>query len=195
MTEADLSPENIEEFNKNYGKGVSLTDKVIDDHSATRGVFGFFTKWKVREGIVCLKRCVEINPFSWQSFWIMGKGHQALDEHKAALSAFESSLAIEKQNSDVPREASLEALWLGIPLKAERYAEDACARKPDDAGLLSNLALAQILNRKIDNAVDTASKAVSICGDDPVCSSVLRYASRVKAGELPIPEKIRPEIP
>jgi len=190
-----LSPEQAQEYNVNYEEGLGLLENLIQVHESREVSLGWIARRRARKGIVCLERCLAVLPQAWQCMWFIGKTHQVLNEHEPAFSWFEKALAHSQDNPDVPREASLEAMCLGQGAKAERYARHACELNSRNAGLVSNLALALLLNKKVDEALDTAARAVSMDTDNQISHIVLKYASKVKTGSVPFPQRISGQLP
>ncbi len=194
MESQEFSPEQASEFNDAFQTGMGLLAGVIENPRAARGLLGFFERKNCEKAVALFDRCLTINSGSWPAMWGQGKAHQALDQHPAALDWFEKALSLSKDNPDVPREACLEAMYLGIRIKAENFAREALKRNPKDPGLFSNLALALILCRELDRAIETAEKALKMAPDDNVCETVLRYAKDIKSGKVPQPDKIGPTL-
>jgi len=137
-----------------------------------------------------LTRCVEICPGAWNAMWGLGKARQALGEHVSALGWFERALTYEPGNPDICREATIEALGLGKAEKAVMHARKACEIMPDNAGLQANFALALLLNKQGNEALEMIQKACRSSPDDPVNRNVLAYISDIVAGNQPYPDTI-----
>ncbi|MFC1522000.1 hypothetical protein ACFL6Y_06285 [Elusimicrobiota bacterium] len=188
----NLTEEQIQQHNVNFEQAVASLEGVIEIQDATKGIFGWFARRRIKKALESLDICLKLVPNSWQSMWFAGKAHQALDEHETALGFFEQALSIENENPDVPREASIEAMTLGHAFKAENYANEACKRNEKDHGLVANLALALLLSKKVEDALNTAGRAVRMNPQDPLCGGVLRYIARIQSGEIPCPDKLNP---
>src|SRR4051812_45923852 len=148
------------EYTAVYQRGSDLVMKHIDLHdrepvpSPTREA-------EVREGIQLLQRAVALEPKSWPAYWLIGKGHQALEDHPRAYEAFRESTRLCKHNADVARELSLECLHLSKFPEAVEAAQLALLLKRTDPGLQANLALALLLAGDVDGALDYAEEAVA----------------------------------
>lgn len=190
MDADNIPPELADDFNKNFGAAFELLKQFAPIQGHGQVSPGFMGKKRLKEAIAMLGRCLEIHRGSWQSMWGMGKAHQALGNHLTALGWFERALKLEEGNPDVWREATIESLGLGEAEKALTYANTARELKPDDAGLLANLALALLLNKRGDEALSTIREACRRNPEDPVNKNVLTFVQEVVSGKKPYPDKI-----
>jgi tetratricopeptide (TPR) repeat protein len=142
---------------------------------------------EVREGLRWLQRAVEILPGSWPAHWLIGKGYQALDDHPRAYEAFGQATRLCQENADVPRELCLECLELGKFAEAVDAARLAVRIKRSDPGLQANLALALLLARDMDEALDQAEQAVARSPRDEISRNLLAVIRDVKDGRRPRP--------
>lgn len=186
----DLSPQLRDEYNSKYQQAFEILKDHAFIHDARRGKVGFFSKRKLREAVLLFSRCIEIWRGAWSAMWGLGKAHQALGNHLTALGWFERALTIESGNPDVYREATIEALGLGKADRAMIYAQKARVLAPDNAGLQANFALALLLDKHGEKALETIREACRHAPDDPVSKNVLTYISNVMAGNQPYPDKI-----
>ncbi|KPJ71194.1 hypothetical protein AMJ52_08865 [candidate division TA06 bacterium DG_78] len=122
--------------------------------------------------------------------WGLGKTYQVLDSHDKSLYWFEEALKIEKNNPDVYREATIEALSLGNSEKAIMYSEKALSLAPNNAGILANHALALLLNRQGDEALKTIKKACELDPNDKISKNVLSYIEDIVSGRKEYPFRI-----
>ncbi len=189
MQPDDLSQSLREEYNRNYETAFDILAKhaLLQEHS--EGIPGFFGKKKLQKAITLLSRCIEIWCDSWAAMWGIGKAHQALGHHNAALGWFERALKIETNNSDIYMEASLEAMSLGGAERALTYSEKAYDLTPDKPGLLANMALALLLNKRGDEALKAATDACERDPDDQVNKRVLKLVSDVVNGKQVYPDR------
>jgi Flp pilus assembly protein TadD len=94
------------------------------------------------------------------------------------------------EQPDVAREAGLAALELGDNKRAEALFRSAIQRSPSDAGLVANLALAQLLRGLVDEAHASASEAVARNPGDRVSRAVLTAVRKVREGGAPLPKSL-----
>jgi tetratricopeptide (TPR) repeat protein len=186
----DLSPGLQDEYNRKYQQAFEILKEHTFIQGAGRDTVGFFGKKKLKEAVRLLTRCVEIVQDAWSAMWGIGKAHQALGNHLTALGWFERAVAIETGNPDVYREATIEAMGLGKAGKAVTYAQKACELVPDNAGLQANFALALLLDKKGERALETIKEACRRAPDDPVNKKVLTYINDVMVGIQPYPDRI-----
>lgn len=186
----NLSPNLIDEYNRCHEKGFKLLSKCAIIQDSERRHHGSVDRNQIKEAISNLSRCVEIHPNAWSAMWGLGKAYQVLDSHDKSLYWFEEALKIEKNNSDVYREATLEALGLGNSEKAIIYSKEAMSLDRNNAGLTANYALALLLNRQGDEALKTIKKACELTPNDNVNRNVLSYIEEVINGRKEYPDKI-----
>jgi tetratricopeptide (TPR) repeat protein len=136
------------------------------------------------------QRCLALVPDSWASMWGLGKVEQAMGEHDVALGWFEEASRTEARNSDIWREASLEAMAIGDRERALIYAQRAVDLSPNNAGLRSNLALALLLQGLDAEAHSAAASACRQHPGDLVSREVLELVEGVRAGNRPRPTHI-----
>jgi len=130
---------------------------------------------------------LEIAPWQWQTLWVLGKIYQRIDDRAQALSCFGKAHEINPTQPDVAREASIAAGHLGMASDAVRYSEIAVTLKPDDPGLVANLAVALLISGRVDRAQAAAAEACSRAPHDPASLSVKGLADDVAAGKRAAP--------
>jgi tetratricopeptide (TPR) repeat protein len=185
----NLSPAEAAEYTEAYKKGCGLLNKYLTLHGrepATSAV----KEADVREGLRCLQRAAALVPASWPVWWMIGKGHQALDEHEWACEAFRQANRLCRDNADVPRELSLECLHLGHFQEAVVAARQAVRLDRSDPGLQADLALALLLAGDVDEALGQAEQASSRDPSDEVNRSLLTVIREVKDGRRPRPKTL-----
>ena len=190
MQPDDLSQSLRDEYNRNYETAFDIISKYAFIHGKSSP--GFFGKKQLKKAITLLSRCLEIWHDSWAAMWGIGKAHQALGHHTTALGWFERALKIETNNSDIYREASLEAMSLGDAERALSYSEKAYNLTPDNPGLLANMALALLLNKRGDEALKAAEKACERDPDDQINTRVHKLVSDIVTGKRVCPDKFDP---
>lgn len=144
---------------------------------------------KIKEGIKYLDAVTKINPENWAAFWLKGKAYQALDHPQSAYNEFKKSFDIQKENPDVARELTVEALNLGKGEEGVEVAKHALSLKPNNPGLMANLGLAYLINGEIDNAEDITKKAINLDPLDEINKRVLNIIEEVKSGKRAQPIK------
>ena len=186
----EIRPELREEYNRNYEQAFdALKQHALLQGSAGRTI-GFFGKKKLRGAVQLLSRCLEIWRGSWNAMWGLGKAHQALGNHLTALSWFEKAIAVQSDQPDIYREATIESLTLGKADSALTYARKACELMPDDLGLQANLALSLLLDKQGEEALQTIKAACLRAPNDPVNKNVLAFIEDVVTGKQQYPQKI-----
>jgi tetratricopeptide (TPR) repeat protein len=185
----NASPGGATAYTEAYRRGCDLLQKhmVLHDHEPAPSPA---KEAEVREGIRWLQEAVALEPRSWPAFWMIGKGHQALDDHARAYEAFRQATRLCPTNADVPRELCLESLHLGKFAEAVAAARQAVQARRADAGLQANLALALLLAGDVAEALDQAEQAAARSPRDDINRHLLAIVRDVKDGRRPPPKTL-----
>jgi tetratricopeptide (TPR) repeat protein len=183
---------NQEEFVRLYKEGVSLVKPyMILTDSPTRPVGTDQAQQDLSRGISLLKKAVVIQPDNWAAYWIIGKAYQALHDSENACDAFGKSFSIQDQNPDVAREYMMECLNLGRSDEGMRVAQHAVELRPTDAGLIANLALANLIAGKVGAALQRADESLRISPNDKITQALKKLIIEVRDGKRPQPKSAR----
>jgi Flp pilus assembly protein TadD len=144
----------------------------------------------LRAGIACLDRVLGLSPTNWAALWVRGKALQALGEHAGAKSSFASAYKIQPSNPDVGREYVLELLETRAFPEAVNISEKISRDHPKEAGLLANLALAQLLNREVTRATKTIADALALDPEDQVTKVLKTRIEEVASGRRKQPQSL-----
>jgi tetratricopeptide (TPR) repeat protein len=173
-------------------EGWKILDHQIQIHDRPPlGKPGWFVQRRLRKAISLLEQTLQINPTNWASMWGLGKIYQRLNDDSTALQWFIKAHQIEPTNADVVREAALCALNLGRSKEAVEFASAAIQLKPDDPGLVANLALALLLDHRVDEAKQRAQEAVIGSGNDAISRNVLQLVDDVISGRKSYPKTLK----
>ncbi len=179
-----------DEHNSHFQRGWALTEGlVLLDDTRVRALT-WFGRRRLRKAVAHFEAALAINPMGWQSMWALGKIYQRLGKHQEALDWFERGRRIDPSQSALSREAGLEALAVRDPVRAIEYFRAALREKPDDFGLVSNLALAQLLAGFVDEAKGTVAQAVAGDPEDRVARAVQPAIDRVRTGGKRLPATV-----
>ncbi len=177
----NLTDAEAAEYTEVYRRGSDLLGKLIDlqdqEPEPSEG-----REAEIREGIRLLQRAVAILPASWPAHWLIGKGHQALDDQQRAYAAFRQAARLTQKNADVARELCLTCLHLGRHAEAVTVARLAMQITRSDPGLQANLALALLLAGDMDEALDQAEQAAARSPEDGINRNLLVIIQEVKDG-------------
>jgi Flp pilus assembly protein TadD len=188
----ELTDEQISLHDRLYREGWEILDEQIQLHGRPPlNKPGWFVQRKLKKAIALLEQTLQINPINWASMWGLGKIYQRMTDDLTALEWFIKAYQIERTNADVAREAALCAMNLGRSKEAVEFASAAIQLKPDDPGLVANLALALLLDHRAEEAKQMAIKAVEDSGNDGVSKNVLRYINDVISGRKPFPNRFK----
>ena len=144
-------------------------------------------KWRIRRGLGHLSKALAIRPTNWAALWVKGKALQALGRNAEALEAFSKSHSINPQHPDVVREASISAMECSNYEDARVFAEKAVQIRPEDPGLLANLALVLLLAQDPRAAKVQVERAYAADPQDRITRTVRKIIDEVIAGTRPCP--------
>ena len=150
---------------------------------------------RLREAIRCYKEALEINPAGWPSIWLIGKIYQRLGEHATSLEWFTRAYMLNPTEPEMAREAGLAALDCGEAETALRFCQAAVDSKPDDFGLLCNLALAHMLSGNDDAAVQCATRAVQADPSDEIFANAQKLVCDIRDGKRRRPKTLEEACP
>jgi len=148
---------------------------------------GLLARRRLHEAKSCFETALGIVPDSWQSLWALGKIHQRLGELPEALDHLARAHEIDPSQPDVAREAGIAATDIGDGPAAVRFTKAAIAAKPGDPGLVSNLAMALLIDGDVEGARAAAGEAASRAPSDPITNAVRDLVEEVAQGKRPRP--------
>ena len=114
--------------------------------------------------------------------WQLGKIYQRLGQHDESLQWFYRAFEVNPSQPDVAREAGLAALETGHHRDGACLFISALENSPRDSGLRANLALAYLLDGRLDDALRESELAANQDPSDAVSANVLRLVRDVHAG-------------
>ena len=186
----DSSPESIE-HNRLYQLGNELIAPYLQlVNRKSESTDSQQAMANLDRGIAILRQALSINPANWAAYWIIGKAYQSLSKSEQACEAFGKSYGLQKGNADVAREYMFECLKLGRTDKAIAAARHSVALKPNDAGLVANLALALLIGAKLDEAAETIARALTLSPNDEISHSLKNRIRDVQTGRKPQPNSL-----
>lgn len=143
-----LSNESAEEFhNRLYKEAYSLMSPYLCfQDMKSKNPATYHGSRELSQGITKMRTVVDMNPWNWAAFWILGKGYQAQGRSYEACDAFSRAYAVQEQNAEVAQEYMVECLHVGKTKKAVDLAHAALQLRPDEAGLKANLALCLLID-------------------------------------------------
>jgi len=145
---------------------------------------------ELAQGIQLLKWVLEINPGNGSAWWLIGKAEQSLEKTEEAWEAFGHAYRLKDNNADTAREYMYECLKLGKTAPAIAAARHAKDLKPDDMGLVANLALALLIGGELEEAAEAIEEAVAGAPDDPINVNLQQRIAEVRAGTVPQPRNL-----
>jgi tetratricopeptide (TPR) repeat protein len=145
----------------------------------------------LRTAIACFEQVVQVAPASWAALWLKGKAYQALGEHVASVAAFRAAYQYEQDNPNVGRELAFALMETGAHAEAVTIAGEVAERHAEDAGLVSNLALALLLDAQIERAREVVERAHQLDPADPITAALRQAIDDVASGRRPQPVSLR----
>jgi tetratricopeptide (TPR) repeat protein len=185
------NPDELDRHNRLVDKANALVQNEIFIQDRMPGKLGFLGRMKINQAIKLYDEALEIHPENWSVMWFLGKIYQRLGQPADALEWLAKAHALNPDQPDVAREASLSALDAGDYARAVEFGESALKAPPDDAALASNLALAYLLVRRLPDARRTVDAALAQDSGDTVTQTVQRIIDEVESGKRPQPTSMR----
>ncbi len=183
-----------DEHNRLYRKALALVGPHLPLHGwDPDATAGFFLRRRLRKGVALLERVIAINPRNWAAMWVAGMACRRAGDLEAALALFRRACAVcetcprEDTHADVWREAGLTAMRFGRHAEAIACTRRAIEMRPNDAGLVANLALAHLFDQNPVEAKRAADFALSAVPDDEITLNVARIINDVIAGKRRCP--------
>ncbi|MDD2335263.1 MAG: hypothetical protein PHD01_01655 [Geobacteraceae bacterium] len=136
-----------------------------------------------------MRTVVDMNPWNWAAFWILGKGYQAQGRSYEACDAFSRAYAVQEQNAEVAQEYMVECLNVGKTKKAVDLAHAALQLRPDEAGLKANLALCLLIDAQVEIAQTMVTEAVEADPNDETTKRLKQVIEEVRSGKRPQPRR------
>ena len=162
---------------------------VIEKHwiSATQPPLQGEAVEAVREANEMLERVLAEAPDFWNAHWFYGKGLLAVGEREQAYTSLCQAFELGPEVEFIPQELSGLCLQLGKFDEAAKYSEKAVSLEPDNAELLSNLALSYLMSGRHPEATKTIARSLELDPNDSIAQVVDRLTKEVVAGKRPPP--------
>lgn len=189
-----LDDDQINDYSGNFRKGWKKLIKVLlyRERHPEINKMNWLNQNRIEWAIDCFNKCVIAFPRSWSSMWGLGKAYQVSEDHSAALKWFEKTYLLKQDLVDISLEASIEAMRIGSPLKALQYAQYALALDRRNPNFHANLALALLLNKKPDEALEESQKAVKLAPNNQQIQKTDAYVKKIISGNFMYPPVIDP---
>lgn len=187
---AATAKERADESNALFGSAVELVRRHTDWQAGRTPSGKPPPKADLNEAIAKLDRALSIFPKNWAAYWYRGRAYSLLGNHAAAKKSYLAARALEPTKAAVGRELTNECIDLGDLAEALVVAAATVKLSPQDAGLMSNLALALLLNGHVDEAYEKGAEALRLDPHDPITSKLLIAVYEVKTGKRPMPKKL-----
>jgi tetratricopeptide (TPR) repeat protein len=143
----------------------------------------------IERGRRLLARALDLYPNNWSAYWILGMACRAAGYKDEAYEALSRAWAINPNQVDVGRELVLQCCINGRGMEAVQVSGKVLALKQEDAGLLSNHALALLLAGEVGRARFFAARATAAAPDNRAAQGVAQAIEDVISGRMPCPKK------
>jgi tetratricopeptide (TPR) repeat protein len=192
----EFTPAEVDRHNALTARGWALTERRLMLHGkALSRRPGWYTRRQLRRAIRCFEQALAIHPEGWSSMWALGKIYQRLGDQATAFDWFARAVAIKPDQPDVAREAGIAALDIGRVEEALALCRAAVEFRPDDPGLVCNLALAHCLAGQDVEAQRCAAAAAGRDPSDVISANVLGFVRDVASGKRPRPKRLSEVFP
>jgi len=145
---------------------------------------------RVTGGIESLLQYAQHVPDSWQALWLAAKGHEALGDHEAMARELGRARSLQPGRAEIGREYCKALLNTGRFDEAVEVARAASDADPSDAGLIANLALAQLLAGRTQDAGRSIERAAAAAPGDRITATLAGIIDDVEAGRRPAPRSL-----
>lgn len=180
----NLTDQQIADFNNAYQKACDkMKGIVILDGYRPSGI-GFFEKFRANKAIKYFEEALAIEPNHYQSLFFLGKIYQRFGEYEKSLALLEKAMQLEKENHNLPLEASLVAMHLNQIDKAIEYSNEGIRRKPNDFALLGNHSMNLLIAGKDQEAKETIEKALKLNPADEINKRIQSKINSVISGQV-----------
>jgi tetratricopeptide (TPR) repeat protein len=122
------------------------------------------------------------------AWWMLGKAYQALGDHEQAFQCFLSAHKHVLTDQNVLRELALECLHTKRFDQAAYYCNAAMEFDLNDYTLWPNMAVARMMQGRLDEAEGLAKRALEKLPEDEPAKNVLKIIGEVREGKRPLPE-------
>jgi tetratricopeptide (TPR) repeat protein len=148
---------------------------------------GFFRKIKVKKAINTFEKALAIFPDHFQSLFFIGKLYQRVGDYEKSLQYLETALGIEKENPNLPQEASLVAMHLNQIEKGIAYSKEALNRSPDHIAILGNHAMNLLIGNFLTEAQEIIERALKLDPSDKINQQIKIKIDNVLSSKPPVP--------
>jgi tetratricopeptide (TPR) repeat protein len=145
---------------------------------------------QVRRACELLERVLAIYPENWNAAWTLGMARRSVGDYEHSYRALRQAYALEPANETVAREHTGACMMTHRDEEAIAVARDAVARAPDNAALISNLALAYLLAGRFDEATAPIAAARRIDQDDAITARLAMVIDNLALGRFDEAEKL-----
>ena len=185
-------PAIVRERDRLYAKAVRLSEgQFVLDGVPRPPSPNWWTRWRLRRAIRLFRKVLEINPYSWRSWFAIGKAYERLGATEAALEALRQAVEIVPNNGSMAKEACAQAMALGYNDWAVRFAELALKSRPDDPALHSNVGVLLLIAERPADAERAFQTALDIEPHSASSIRLLALTRRVINGDLKCPATVQ----
>jgi Flp pilus assembly protein TadD len=174
-----------------FDRGHELVKEHILLHDRPESKLYDAARERIKEGVDLLLRHASVRPESAAALFLAGKGLQVLGDEGGCVRELARASAVDPAQHDIAREYCLALLATGRPNEAVAVARQACASKPQDAGLVANLGIAILLAGDLAAAEREVERACRMDGRDPINRALSGRLRQIRSGERPMPRSLQ----
>jgi tetratricopeptide (TPR) repeat protein len=176
----------LKTFNKIYSRANKRVHHLVllGSYRAKNLKINLWQRYLISISIKDFKKCLIQQPSHWPSMFILGKIYQRLNNFTTALFWFESAYAINSQNKDILREASLTCIHLNNIEKSIYYSSLSLQLSPNDYSLLGNHAMNLLIAQRDIEAKEYIRKAIELEPRNQINQDIEKVIDAVTTGKM-----------
>jgi len=179
----EINKEQADKFDLNWEKACKQMKGLVILGEHKPKDLNFFEKIRINRALSFFTKGLYIIPDHWQSLFFSGKIYQRMHAHSKSLLCFEKAMRLEKENFNIPLEASLEAMHLGKIELSINYSSEAIIRNSEDPGVLGNHSMYLLISGRYEEALQTIENALSKNKEDKINQKVKEKILNVISGK------------
>lgn len=145
-------------------------------------------KRQIRAAIELLSQHHRGNPTKWEAVWLAGRAYEAIGEYETAVQIMEQGYKQHPELEEFRRCFVSTLLHVGRAAEAEPILRGLLADHPEDASLVSDIALAQLVGGDPETAERTMQEALAMpAGQTKHTYELAQVIKDVRAGKRGIP--------
>jgi Flp pilus assembly protein TadD len=145
---------------------------------------------RLRRACELLERINALSPSHWRIWWSLGMARRRLKDRQGAYAAFQRAYRLQPDVVETGRNLFAECADLGYGEEALRLSKAILQLAPDDPGVVSNHAVALLINGDLDGAMEAVKHASSLDPQGQTTINLRNFLEEIRAGRIPVPTRI-----